>query len=136
MILNESTITLDVNRYNEQYIFKYGRIIFSTGSIIYNDFITPYLKSINKTFKDSLYTNYTKINEFLENIKKIINNYYKREFYLKFLFNFKESNEENKDSLIKNISCEYQLMNLSIIDIDMNTYQDNNIFLMIIIINF
>ena len=70
-----------------------------------------------------------KLNEFLENIKKIITNYYKREFYLKFLFNFKESNEESKDNLMKNISCEYQLMNLSIIDIDMNTYQDNNIFL-------
>ena len=58
MILKESQITLDVNRFNEQYIFEYGRIIFNTGSIIYNDFITPYLKSKNKKIKDSLYKKY------------------------------------------------------------------------------
>ena len=87
----------------------------------------------NQKDKNSLYnpivTNYIKLIEFLENIKEKIKNYYKREFNLKIKFNFKESIEKNEYNSFKNVSCEYELMNLSIIDIDMNVYQDNNIFL-------
>ena len=131
-ILKSSKITLDVSKINGQLILEYGRIIFDTGSIIYNEFLTPFLgmkdQKNENSLNNPLFINYIKLIEFLENIKEKIKTYYKREFNLKILFNFQESIEENEGNSIKNISCEYELMNLSIIDIDMKVYQDNNIF--------
>jgi len=130
-IIKRSKITLDVTKINGQFIFEYGRIIFDTGSIIYNDFVTPFLgmKNQKNELNNPLFINYIKLIEFLENIKEKIKTYYKREFNLKIIFNLKESIEINKGNSIKNVSCEYELINLSIIDIDMKVYQDNNIFL-------
>ena len=132
-ILKESSIILDINDKGREgqnlYIFKDYSLL-EDNNVNYNEFKKVLENEKNKNIDNDvnlqLIKNYKKLILFIEEIEKRLKNEI-REKKIKIKLKFKENEEKEQQNLIKNISCEYILIEPLFIQLSKNNYQDNNI---------
>ena len=131
-ILEKSIFVINIVNINQKFIHKFKDILYDIDekTISYERFIKPMDKGKDQKFDNKeineIFNNYKLLINFLEEIIEKFKGFFK--FYISIILAFNESKTKN-NNYIKNIVCEYILLEPSINEINNNQYKDENILL-------